>query len=287
MLQELKDYNPAMAQTILSTASSLVLPFEYLKEKHTPEEINQKARNVLHEIRRKLRLHENDNTPKAIAKIQQVLINELTDSVLSGVDRKEIKARLGHRGNLPPQEYEIKYGESFPILEKFGVRKSGILDAIKHPDSFQHLFRDKIVGAENSVSLFAKSKKSSTDLVIADRQGFTLTVSENWKIYHDEINSEGLKTPLDLLRAFVEVFGEEFVIEQTKGKLFFNEKIPVIKSDPKNNSITVTKLEKGNSRPVIHFQHKVSYINVLLGYSINFDKYAESLKKHGALLGSK
>lgn len=295
MLNTLKTLDTRTAQGILANLTLEMMPDPGVPSKvgrHVDAETRDR---LLHELRIRLRLKRDDNSPKARALLYKALAEEISGLALAGSKIKEVKARVGQQGLLSPRLYRIDF--SFPnfriAAEKCGVTRAQAEDAIRHPDSFEH-FKPELLGfdPERATSLFLKAQKDGGEfyqlLVLTKRHDDTLTVINAWRVYPSDVDLSRAETPLDVLRAFVESFGIEFKIGGVEKKLFMYERVAV---KDKGEHIEVhfdPKIADGDQ--VVgqaFFEQKQGVLEVAVAFEIDYIVYAESLRRHGVRVAMK
>src|SRR5215471_798610 len=208
---------------------------------------------VINEARQKLGVDSSDNRPETIARIADLLDNE-SDKLLAPPDTKAALARLAERGDLPSDLYEIEiipnviqiYGKHFPL------EKEIIETTVRAPTLEQHFGPPRKPHEPAMISLFARTfrtrwpLKDFVMLVAAQRDGFRLYVHQAWRIYSSRVKLEGVKTPVDWLSRFADVYGAEIEVEGKKGHffLFARGRIPntinVLMADGKQQAISIS-----------------------------------------------
>src|SRR5260370_6269418 len=161
---------------------------------------------VLREIEKKLKITIDGSSPRQMAKVFDFLSREMKELVLSSADLSEIKVRLGQRGDLRPDLYEIRFRRTFTIAEKLGVRRSHVEEALRRPHMYQHM-GNLISDAEDSISLYLRTNNQPHDpfslLVMTRRKGNVQEVGSSvWRLYHNDFDLTGATELLDLLKAF-------------------------------------------------------------------------------------
>ncbi|MGD9543554.1 MAG: hypothetical protein AB7F41_10640 [Methylocystis sp.] len=191
--------------------------------------------NIIEEVRHRLGIAEDDNSPDSIEKLAEVL-DEESDRLLAPHDTQSALERLAVRGDLPSDLYKINiipnvvdlYGRQFPL------EKEVIETTIRSPSIEQHYGLPTAPGVPALISLFLKLFRTRWPLrdfvmlVAAQRDQFQLHVHQAWRIYPSRVNTAGLKEPVDWLRRFSEVYGKDIEIDGEKGRffLFLNNKVP-------------------------------------------------------------
>lgn len=293
MLQTLENKSAQEAKKVLAAVSTTVLPqpfeVDFISQYGMSEET---VNSVLAEIRRKLGIAQNDHSRQAQSKIVDFLSNTLSEITFANVDKMAVRARLGQRGDLSLNLYEIRYGKDFnKKLTYSGLRRSEVQKTLKNPDAFEHLKPITYVRERNlSISFLLKNfitgGNKYTAFVVADRSDFFLEIENVWKIYHDEVDVTQ-KTPHQIFEAFLDVYG----IDITMGgqiKKYFNHEM--IKKNPNETKELIT-FQVPLTGGVEYFQ-KVEFgglknsdvVEVFQVYMIDMDKYKDSLKRHGTIV---
>ena len=113
---------------------------------------------VLKEIRQKLRLRENDRSPKATASIDDFLVKALDESVLAGSKAEAALRRVAQAGRLSPAAYKVI--QPAPFRTRFyplSVTKTQVEEAVRRPDDYQHLITERATeGEEDIFSIFMR-----------------------------------------------------------------------------------------------------------------------------------
>jgi hypothetical protein len=287
MLQTLKNRNASEIQFVLSNLATQVLPnARYSESQKTTADYS----DVIAEIRQRLNLSQEDQSYRAITKIQKTIADEITQSIYAGIDLSVVKSRLGQKGQLSQNLYTFKFADIYNKFGGVGVRKSAVLELLKKPDQSQHLHPEFFQeDAEKSVSLFTKTticedeNKNYTLLVSAQRKGFVQHISEAWKIYHSEVDLSHAELPEEVLRAFVDRFGLEISIANKVGKFFWNETHP-LKQQGETDLIKIMETPIPKFVTFVQFLPTENSIRISHAYAVNLDKYWDSLRSHGMLI---
>jgi hypothetical protein len=247
---------------------------------------------VLGEVRRRLRLGPDDHSPTANALILNFISNEIAGYVATPTLEHRIRTRLGERGDLRPDQYDIKFSQQFDDLSvKRGIRRSQAREALTHPDNVQHLTprADIFEPREGEeISLYAKTygapdpTKEYTILVTARRHGYTLTVTSAWQVYHSDVNVVSAQTPLDILQAFVDTYGVPFQVGRSVAKKFYHhEVIPLADGQERTD---IFSFPAGAQRVESEMVFRVSPLRVAevrAAFMIDIPKYFADLQRHG------
>src|SRR5258706_16419568 len=120
-LPSLNRENPADVEGILANLTLGMLPNPGVSEEPSiPSDLRDR---LIHEIRIRLGLKRDDNSPRALSRIYELLAKEIGRAALADVDIKEVKTRLGDRGELAPPLYKIQFMDSFKDSKRRGVEE--------------------------------------------------------------------------------------------------------------------------------------------------------------------
>lgn len=291
MLPELKRLNLKQAEQLLAELAQGLLPkpseetTEHAFEFRTPIH-----REIMNHFRRKGKIDSQDQSEEAKAKLLQLISDEISSLVLSRKKKNEAKARLGHSGDLRLDFYNIKYGEQFKVFEGLGVRRNHVDAALRKPNQYQHLLPERLkVESIPVVSLFQveqkglNSKDDFTFLVHTKRNGATLDVLAAWRLYHDVVSPEHLRSPLDSLRAFVKIYGLKIQIGKSNwAKFFLYEVFPMDFDKPRTRVMQIKNPINHSfiSTSVIRIS-SLDVIEVGSAYAIDEFLYKNDLSIHG------
>ena len=267
----------------------------------------QSKEALLHELRHKLKLKEDDQSSYAKAEIFNALSSEITKYALKSADISAIKARLGARGDLPPDAYEIEIPPSVQAnLVERCIRPNHIKDALRQPDAVQHLAHERF---GYSVSLFLKhisyGEDALTLLVVAQRHGYKLYVGDALRIYRSEVETT-LDEPLSVLRAFLKTYGLFTQIGNSlPAHLFLYEAVPFtgnlksatdairvegrplskfkmsVEVDKQRRTSVIPESEHIRGSGLARIDHRLSVVEVGIAYNFDGRRYNEDLRRHG------
>lgn len=260
-----------------------------------PPKIDSNLQEALfNEIRIRLGLRKNDNSPEALAKIHRLLAEEMSRRALSRAKEQEARARIGDRGDLPASLYDIKFPEIFdqqPFLK--AIPRFLIEDSMKAPDSVQHLNPEEFGStADTQFSLYLKS---STHRVIPEpfyilttsmRKGYSQTAMGAWILFASELKSAKSLLPLDALRAFVDVYGVTIHINSKSSKFFLYESVPFMVNE--RTPLIRFEDEKKDfySSMMVRVNNEKRVVEIAIAYVIDLQKYTETMKRHGFRINS-
>ncbi|HEX3681054.1 MAG TPA: hypothetical protein VHU83_00835 [Bryobacteraceae bacterium] len=309
MLDTLRKLNDHEALILLSSTVHYLLPDPGVGSPVT-DVLNAPARSrekLLHELRQKLKLSEDDQSPRAQAEIFDTLSSEISKYALKDSDIRQIKARLGARGDLPPGAYEIDIDPAVRGgLASRGIRPSHIEEAVRAPDALRHLNSQT---CEFLVSLFVKrvgsGKHAFTLFVVAQRDGYLLRVRDALRVYDADVNREHATEPLAVLRAFLNKYGLPVRMGPKSGLLLLNEVFPFVGTRKDVDDVTfiagkpwrefnaTNQWESDFGRfavagsPILNavllWKHSamLNVVEIPIAYAFNGDQYDDDLRGHG------
>jgi hypothetical protein len=203
---------------------------------------------------------------------------------MRNIDIADVLKRLGDAGDLPLTVYNVvQPNDVTAMLSGLGIRASHVEDAVKHPDDHQHLMAEGMPTGSEDVSLFMKRVMSREAqrrhwlLVQCHRVGMNQRVGAAWQIYPDDLRLERARKPIDVLKAFVDVYGVPIKVGEQKG-LFIESQ-----TYPPGTQVSVD----WTGAPREHFVSSVrsvtagGTVRVGASYCIDIGKYREALSAHG------
>jgi hypothetical protein len=204
--------------------------------------------------------------------------------MLSDAAASEALQRVGAAGRLAPAVYNVIQPPEFK--ERFyglGVRPNHVEDAVKRPDDHQHLMTEGIPETSRHMSLFMKRvmsqdfRKRHWLLVQSHRFGMDQRVSAAWQVFPQDVNIERAVQPLDVLKAFVEVYGVPIKVGTTHGLFIESTLYP---------PGTAVKLD-WTGAPQDFFVSSLQttdpagYLRVGIAYCIHVPRYRAALRSRG------
>ena len=212
-----------------------------------------------------------------LANFEQIIgavLEDLKHEILHPVKMKEIRERLGKRGLLPNQDFEIEIlTPCRKRLKDASLRTRDIERCVHTPDAFEHAFPRH---RDSSISLFVKHQKKAREfgahwlLVVGTRHGAKLSIDDAFRVFPDESTISFPSTPLKMLECFVEQFGLEFEIENKKYKFLFLETVP--------GSAANWTAPGAPNFGTFHLHRSDGKIEFAVAYVIDRDRYLASLK---------
>jgi hypothetical protein len=245
------------------------------------------AAELLAEIRHHLRIKPDDTSPRSKYAIDNFLAEALRQSILGPGTNTEALKRVGQSGRLAPALYRVVQPNGFAdLFYGLGVKANHVDDAVRRPDDYQHLMTEALVGTpeEKTISLFMKRVNSRDQrnrhwlLVQTHRTGTDQIAQAAWRLYPSEIDLSQAATPLDALKAFVNVFGCPIKIGDKKTLFIESDTFPCD---------TEVKLSWSEAPPehfwsisVLRDRAKRVFL-VGTAYVINISQYRDMLRAHG------
>jgi hypothetical protein len=286
-LPSLNRENPADVEGILANLTLGMLPNPGIShESGIPSDLRDR---LIHEIRIRLGLKRDDNSPKAMSRIYELLAQEIGRAALADVDIKEVKTRLGDRGELAPPLYKIQFMDSFKDSERRGVAEREVEATLQSPDSVEHLHPELLgIASKRATSLYLKRFNNNRNplnsyslLGFCTRVGYVQQVGEAWRIFHSDVDLSKAKTPLDVLKSLVSKYGFEIQVGESRGAFFWHERVPIL-PNTRSEFLKIPKLPNTDFSvtwspgPVVDNTLEITY-----AFGINNTAYEVDLAKHG------
>lgn len=293
-LDTLKNLEQSVAEGVLSQIADDLLPNPY-SDDTTRHGIGdpQLKKVVTSEIRQYLKIAPDDFSSEALARLQDFISARLESITLDGYDLSEVRARVGERGDLRPDLYEVVFNESFSEPMSRGIRRTHVESAVRRPDKAEHLYPQRhLTTKENTelISFFVKHFNTSDGfalLVMCFRNGYKQTVVDAWRVYYSDVRFSQQYKPREILRAFLERFGYRVRVSDEVDYLFLYRNIYYPIELENKRLIEVDALEAAENGKV-HFivvPHEPGRVSqmfeVLVAFAYDTVKYAESLRRHG------
>ena len=297
MLKSLQSLDYTVASRILSEVVQKLLPHPETQSTIESESGHSTLHSlVLSEARERVNVNPEDDSKDAKTKLFAFLSNEISKLVLTTRERNEAIARLGERGDLNLELYKIVFTKEFDLQSHYGVRRNHVISTIRHPDSFEHLLPERfdLEGVKN-ISLFTSfhsldhSDNNFILLVEAIRDRDQINVFSAWRIYPSDMDIRDTRSPLDILKAFVNAYGVEFTVggDLHLHKFLLYEALP-IKTGTAAHPLMIIPVHP-DTRLHGNFFFRISPLNVIeisMAYCINLSKYALDLRKHGVRINN-
>jgi|GEM_PF-6991485 len=298
----LKGKDSQEAAQVLAAVTRSLLPQPGIAEiSSLPALDSNVIESVLKEIRQLLRVPEGDFSRDTQSKIYAFLSSEISRVVFSSTSEKSAKDRLGNKGQLRPDQYQVVISENTTkAIEDLGNRKSHVIDAITHPDEIVHLQASHADAAEDirsTISVKSVAAKRTDDeftmLVITRREGQTQDVGAAFRVYPSEVDLRESKHPLHVLKAFVETYGLSFQLGDVISKYLENEVIsvsPSVREDlmlSRKGPIPIEGIRGtyyqsffAGAETRVQAPHSEVTVRVLFAFVIDISKYAATMRRH-------
>ena len=281
MLEVLKKYSPMDKERLLSRVALALMPDPGIDPEPT---LNHEEEL----FRRKILAKFDPSKPHDKARIFELLSKEISNAAFARVKKNEVKARVGQKGLLRADSYNIKLSQSFKKLSMpYGIRQSHVEDALYRPDAVEHLLPSDFGQPSDQVafSLYLKSTKvqqlrnAFTLIVVSHRVGAVQNVTAAWRIYHSEIDLSHSRRPLDAWKDFAERYGVQITVGSVTAKFVIYEKIPIIGS--KTDFIKGFLKEEGHFYQHFFLREKNGFFEVAYAFMLDVKKYISDLLEHG------
>lgn len=205
---------------------------------------------------------------------------------------------LSDKGKLPSDLYGIDIVPNVADVygKKWFPERKLIHATIKSPDQEQH-FEPHPGNDVRLLSLFSKRfpsqfpLRSFVMLVVGQRTGLTLNVTQAWRIYPDAVDLSGAHDLLDVLRRFAGVFGTDFTIDGVQGKFQLELDGPNLNRRERAVVVLPVWATDGKGRKVekpvnvlismFNTHSKEGVVTSALTTVINLDRYRAMLSQHG------
>ena len=140
-LETLREFDAATASAILAaTALSTGSDPELSKDEELVRQYKAEIPRLLAEIKGKLHLSSDDDSPEARARIDKFISTAIDDTLSVGGTADDALNRAGLAGRLSPAMYKVQQPDVF--VRKFrdlGARKKLVEETVRYPTEFQHL----------------------------------------------------------------------------------------------------------------------------------------------------
>jgi hypothetical protein len=236
----------------------------------------------------KARVDLNRLTAKARSRLLDVANNALM-SVALGSTSPKVDDKLGDLGLLSPRAYEVEITERLRSdLADHALSKGEIVETVHNPDAHQHLSppMDFQLNAElislfvrvlNRTKITQESAPPVWSFVLGNRKGRKVIVRDAYRIQAAKLVVQG-ETPLDLFKAFCELYGCELTLNQKPiGKFLVYARVmgtgTVQAHRPPNHKVQLSIITQNNVDGSIEFA---------VGYAIDLTEYRSSLSPPGS-----
>ena len=294
MLKTLKDEDSARASEILSQIAHKFLP--------NPEapisfgSLSEQEKRVVQELTKRLHISDTEVT-KPTVPLMEALSQEISDYVLTAEGKSKAKARLGRRGELPLSQYEIEFNDNFVNFQRrFGLRRQHVESAIRNADLTQHLLPERFnTDMEFPITFVAKFVRATHAqhnfwlLVHTYRKGAVLEFEAAWRVYLSDVRFESGSSPVQMLEAFLSVYGINIRVGNGPWSKFMLYKVLPFNASSVGLSNIVEvegKRPEGKGRSIVcSFSLRVSPLSVAevaCAYAVDAEKYRIALQRHRA-----
>lgn len=295
-LNTLKGRNSKEIEILLASLSLDLLPNSPMSPLPHLHKVDPSLRHqLLNEIRHRLGLSPSDNSPAAKTKLYQVLVSEINKVAFDGVDVNKVRERAGQRGYLAPKLYKLEFESTFETdAALLGIGHWEVRSALRRPDDVKHLNPEEfgVEDLDKAFSLYMKERirRDKSDchllLILTDRKGDVQHVLDAWRVYYSDVDLTRASTPLDILRAFVNVYGLNMSIGSETGVFFLFKKIRILPDQDVNDTNWMScnppdKDTKIATSALFSVDETERIINTAFAFTINETKYISDLKKHG------
>jgi hypothetical protein len=290
VLDTLSGYEPSEALGVLSSLTFQLSPEPALEGETSKGKVNFASEDVVAEIRGRVGLAPDDYSDEARDKILSFISDQISEIVLSRTDEETVLNRLGDRGVLRPNLYEIIFPSPFKRFSERGIRQEHVRQALNYPDDVEHVLpEDMPFKGDGSFSLYVKHRHSPNPiddfslLVVSSRKGYQQRVDDAFRVYPSDVDVGSAKFPVDLLKALAEKYGLPLDVGNQRGKFFF---LVVIDKVPEGGETFVigAPLPSDSNIPYearFMLRETEKTIEVSMAYALDEVAYRSDLKKHG------
>lgn len=300
MLATLKKIEPSARGQLLASYVHDLLPNPGVETESSPRRYPDSLyQSLRYDIAKALRLGPED-TPENRQKILNFVFEQIRQVTVDTKKIKEVRDRVGQKGDLPLSAYQLKFSDSFSDLsEKMGVSRDMVRAAFKSPDSVDHLTpkgaRPMAAPATSLITSTFRGDDPFVLLVLAVREKSTLRVDGAWLIYHSDVDLSGSYGATEVLRRFLQIYGLPLTVRESnqllvsvnsQDRLILNRSFPVYFFGEPNFSVDVHSgdLESGQAgEHDVHFQFEEGPGVLEIGYvfAVNIVAYIDAMKRHG------
>lgn len=285
MLKSLKEYDHKTVERVLSAYTTALLPSPgvgFQPDLPVDPAVYESVKEEIHGL---LKIAPSDLSKPDRAKVFQFLAREMSEVALARADIKRIKQRIGERGELRPDLYEIQFEEQLDP-EILGVRPSHVVDAIRHPDSVEEVLTDTALG--RVIHIKTHNKMNDRDrfslFAISRREGHIIEVLSAWRIYHADIGVSKSLRPLELFKAFLETYGLSFRCGSYQGKFLLYDRVEASSGTRMDEIIKLPPNPRGG-KIIVNFDGQKSTVARLYALAFVFvldhSKYVTDLRRRG------
>lgn len=161
--------------------------------------------------------------PQAQSRLWDFFANEVGSQP---ADDSVATSRLVRRGLLRPSAYQIVIGNTFKVYARPSVTASVAMAALADPDMQQVIGREEVVVLCTALRP-GKTRESDSTLIVCGKleKEQRLQVIFALRAHHAVVNLAQSKTPVDVLRAFVNRYGAPFWLNRKEMHLFIEHMV--------------------------------------------------------------
>lgn len=243
------------------------------------------GRGVVDEINKKFSSPVQGISDLKLDIVRKVLLNEIRASVVDGTQIKSVRERVGQKGLLRTDLYDIRFNQSFIETNVgLGVSKDLVTKTIGKPLAIDHLFPEKEgLTQVDSHSIFTAMHPSiggCVVLVLTVRKLATLFVDGGWLMFLEDLNLHDVPTPLELLKAFAEHYGADLKNDEGTCKFIFQKSFPMQVGQSEQIFLEVVRLDNESIDTRLSFSTTHAQFQIALAFTIRLFKYVGDLKRH-------
>jgi hypothetical protein len=280
-LSSLRKLPQAERGSVLARMVQRLAPSPFESEQGQPTE--PAIANVERELMAMLQVKSLDD-PNVKTRALRLLSGAIKENSVPSSQVKQVRERVGDKGSLPLELYDVKFADSFVNLnETMGISRSEVRAAIRSADGVEHFLTESPGEALFDATTLLVKHYFTTDpytlIIVAGRTGSTLRIDGAWKSFLSEVPSTPLESPVHFLQAFVDVFGFDVTIAGKTAKLIVYEQFP---RDLGNTSV-VQRIDNKDAPFDSRFTYSLGQyrVSVALAFALDIRRYATALKGHG------
>jgi hypothetical protein len=298
-LTVLRDKDPKEVARLLSGVAASLLPnptiSSVLNETNVDPEF---VKIVLSEIKARLRVRQSDESTKIQSQIYAFLSQEISEATLTREAVGSVEARLGNRGELHPNQYEVRFhGATLERLQAAGNRANNIIEVVTNPDHLVHL-KSKYVSDEYDPRVTISTKSIATRrtedkfilFVMSRRVGRIQYVGGAYRVYVSDVKIDDPSDPLDVVRSFAKHLGTTFYIGDKVSKFMLHE--AVARDDITISDVKVPDFVADHRYGIVLIGGKSSItavggeaiFEIVLAFVLDLTKYLADLRRHHVTL---
>lgn len=240
---------------------------------------------VIDEINRKFNASRGDIPTSKLEVVQRMLLNELRASVVDHTQIKNVRERVGQKGLLRTDLYDIRFSQSFLDLNvTMGVSKDLVINTIHKPLAVEHIFPEKEgLTQVDSHSIFTglhPRHENCVVVILAIRKFATLTVDGAWLMFLSDMHLFEPQSPVQMLKAFACHYGVPLKVEQEESHFIYQSSFAI---ESGNGSVEVQTINPAGLTIDARFSFSTSWgqVQIALAFAIRLVDYIADLKKHG------